>query len=61
MNYQTPSVLDDLLVANKIIDAKDLDYVEKKDILAPYVAELVRDAETNAVKIETLKHDIARQ
>ena len=61
MNYQTPSVLDDLLVANKIIDAKDLDYVEKKDILAPYVAELVHDAETNAVKIETLKHDIARQ
>ena len=61
MNYQTPSVLDDLLVANRIIDAKDLDYVEKKDILAPYVAELVCDAETNAVKIETLKHDIARQ
>ena len=61
MNYSTPSVRDDLLVVNKIIDTDDLDYIEKKDILAPYVAELVRDAETNAVKIETLKHDIARQ
>ncbi len=60
-NYQTPWVQDDLSVVNGIIDSRDLNYIEKKDILSPYVAELIRDAETKARRVEDLKHDIARQ
>lgn len=60
-NYQTPWVEDDLLTVNRIIDASDLDYIEKKDILTPYVTSLVREVESKARRVEDLKHDIARQ
>lgn len=61
VNYQTLWVHDDSSAVDRIIDAKDLDYIEKKDILTPYVTELIREVENEAVKVEELKHDIAKQ
>lgn len=46
---------------NEIINATDIDYIEKKDLLSQYVSDLVRNAENWAVKVETLKEEIAKQ
>ena len=64
-NYQTPSIVLDEAVAtskvNEIINASDIDYIDKKDILSPYASELLRNAQDKANQIETIKQDIARQ
>jgi hypothetical protein len=49
------------LKVNEIINAEDIDYIEKKEILSKYVSDLVRKAEDNAVYSENLKQDIAKQ
>jgi hypothetical protein len=49
------------LRVNEIINAEDLDYIEKKEILSKYVSNLVRSAEDKTVYIENLKQDIAKQ
>jgi ribosomal protein S18 len=46
---------------NEIINATDIDYIEKKDLLSNYVSDLVRITEDNAIKAENLKQDIAKQ
>ena len=64
-NYSTPTTAWDqsLVVSrvNDIINASDIDYIDKKDILSPYVSELIRNAQDKAGQIETIKKDIARQ
>lgn len=46
---------------NEIINATDIDYIEKKDLLSNYVSDLIRTTEDNAIKAENLKQDIAKQ
>ena len=46
---------------NEIINSTDIDYIEKKDLLAKYASDLVRNAENKAVYAENLKQDIAKQ
>lgn len=62
-NYSTPSIKDENAKAkvNEIINATDIDYIEKKDLLSPFVSELARDSEWSANQIEVIKQDIARQ
>ena len=62
-NYEAPIVWasDEQEKVDKIINATDLDYGEKKDLLDDYVLSLVRTAEDNAVNIDNLKQSIAKQ
>ena len=64
-NYQTPSIAWDESIAtsrvNEIINASDIDYIDKKDILSPYASDLIRNAQEKANQIEAIKQDIARQ
>lgn len=46
---------------NEIINASDIDYIDKKDILTKYVSDLVRDSQDGAVKIDAIKQEIAKQ
>ena len=46
---------------NEIINATDIDYIEKKDLLEDYVTKLVNTAQDRAKYAENLKQDIARQ
>ena len=61
--YASPTIWspDESLKVNEIINAEDIDYIEKKEILSKYVSDLVRKAEDNAVYSENLKQDIAKQ
>jgi hypothetical protein len=47
-NYNTPSIKDENAKSkvNEIINATDIDYIEKKDLLNPFVSELARDSES---------------
>jgi hypothetical protein len=46
---------------NEILNAEDIDYIEKKDMLSSYVSDLVRNAQDRADYAEQLKQDIAKQ
>lgn len=46
---------------NNIINATDIDYIEKKDLLSSYASNLVREAEAWVDTIERLKQDIWKQ
>ena len=46
---------------NEILNANDIDYIDKKDLLVKYAWDLVRNAEGKATEIETIKQDIAKQ
>lgn len=61
--YKTPTVwsTDEVWDVNVIINATDIDYIDKKDLLSKYVSDLVRSAENWAAEVETLKQDIAKQ
>jgi len=61
--YTSPMVWapDESTKANEIINATDIDYIDKKDLLSQYASDLVRKAEDNAVRAEILKQDIAKQ
>ena len=62
-NYIVPQVWSEksLSMVNEIINAADIDYIEKRDLLKWYVPALVSKAQDNAVYLESLKQDIARQ
>lgn len=62
-NYTVPQVWSEksLSMVNEIINATDIDYIEKRDLLKWYVPKLVSKAQDNAVYLESLKQDIARQ
>ena len=62
-NYTVPQVWSEksLSMVNEIINATDIDYIEKRDLLKWYVPVLVSKAQDNAVYLESLKQDIARQ
>jgi hypothetical protein len=46
---------------NEIINAEDIDYIEKKDLLSDYARNLVNKAQDRANYAETLKQEIAKQ
>ena len=46
---------------NTIINATDIDYIEKKDLLSKYVLNLTSEAQNRAQDAENLKQDIAKQ
>jgi len=46
---------------NEIINATDIDYIEKKNLLSKYVSNLVRSARTKLDYSESLKQDIVKQ
>lgn len=61
--YTSPIVWspDESIKVNEIINASDIDYIDKKDLLSKYASDLVRSAEDKATKAENLKQDIAKQ
>ena len=62
-NYTAPNVWDvnEVQKVNEIINATDIDYISKKDLLSKYASDLVRNAEDRADYVENLKQDIAKQ
>ena len=64
-NYQNqlPTVNSPMALqrANEIINATDIDYIEKKDLLSSYVGDVVRNAQDKAVYVDSLKQEIAKQ
>ena len=46
---------------NKIVNATDIDYIDKKDLLSNYVSNLVSKAQENAKYLDSLKQAIAKQ
>lgn len=46
---------------SEIINASDIDYIDKKDILSKYVSDLIRDSQDWAARIDTIKQEIAKQ
>jgi hypothetical protein len=46
---------------NEIINASDIDYIEKKDLLSNYASDLMRRTNDRADYAENLKQEIARQ
>jgi hypothetical protein len=45
---------------NKIINADNIDYIEKKDLLSKYASDIVTDTEKDAATAEQLKEDVAK-
>ena len=62
-NYSQPNISSPTFLAdvNKIINADDIDYIEKKDLLASSVSNLTHEAENHANEVENLRQEIARQ
>jgi hypothetical protein len=50
-----------LQTVNEIINASDIDYIDKKDLLSSYVSDLVRESENGVRNAETLRQNIAKQ
>ncbi len=46
---------------NDIINATDIDYIEKKDLLSNYASAIVRNAQDKAIYVDSLKQEIAKQ
>lgn len=46
---------------NEIINATDIDYIDKKDLLSSYASDIVRNAQDRAVYVDVLKQEIAKQ
>ena len=46
---------------NDIINATDIDYIEKKDLLSSYAADIVHNAQDKAIYVDSLKQEIAKQ
>ena len=62
-NYQSPVINSQtsLQRTNDIINATDIDYIDKKDLLSNYAADVVRNAQDRAVYVDSLKQEIAKQ
>jgi hypothetical protein len=46
---------------NNIINATDIDYIDKKDLLTKYAWDIVHNAQDKAVYVDSLKQEIAKQ
>ena len=46
---------------SSVISADDIDYIDKKDILTPYIENIVRDTKNDISKIESINKDVATQ
>ena len=46
---------------NDIMNATDIDYIEKKDLLTKYASDIVRNAQDRAIYVDSLKQEIAKQ
>jgi hypothetical protein len=46
---------------NEIINASDIDYIDKKDLLTNYASDIVRNAQDKAIYVDSLKQEIAKQ
>lgn len=62
-NYPQPKLwmVQPLNVVNNIINADDIDYIDKKDLLSDYVKDLAKDVQDKAVYAESLKEKVAKQ
>jgi len=62
-NHIAPNVWeeDEAQKVNEIINATDIDYIDKKDLLSKYASDLVRHTEDRATYAEELKQDVAKQ
>ena len=62
-NYSSPNIKSQNLEQdfNNIIKANDIDFIEKKDLLTSSAASLVSSSESDAIKIDQIKQDIAKQ
>lgn len=62
-SYQSPVMWanNEASVVNEIINATDIDYIEKKDLLSNYVSTLVNKTQNRADYLENLKQNMARQ
>lgn len=61
-SYTAPTIVnDDISSVNKIINADDIDYIEKKDLLSKYASDIVSNTENRAATAEQLKEDVAKQ
>ncbi len=63
LNYSAPTIwsAQSKQSVNEIINASDIDYIEKKDLLSDYVNKLVNGSEDKAKTAETLRQNIAKQ
>ena len=61
--YEAPKLWseEDLQQVNEIITASDIDYIDKKELLSPYVSDLIRKIENGTAESNNLKQDIAKQ
>ena len=46
---------------NEIINATDIDYIEKKDFLTNFASDIVRNAQDKAIYVDALQQEIAKQ
>lgn len=46
---------------NDIINATDIDYIDKKDLLTKYAWDIVHNAQDKAIYVDSLKQEIAKQ
>ncbi len=46
---------------NDIINATDIDYIDKKDLLVKYAWDIVHNAQDKAIYVDSLKQEIAKQ
>ena len=46
---------------NTIINATDIDYIDKKDLLTKYASDIVHNAQDKAIYVDSLKQEIAKQ
>ena len=64
-NYQSqlPTVNSPMALqrTNDIINATDIDYIDKKDLLTKYAWDIVHNAQDKAVYVDSLKQEIAKQ
>lgn len=62
-SYQVPNMRDEAAntKVTSIVNAWDIDYVDKKNMLLPYVSDLTRTSNNNATKLDTINKEVAKQ
>ena len=62
-SYNIPEMMDDVAKTSvtNIVTASDIDYIDKKDKLFTYVSNLVKTTDDNAVKLDTINKEVAKQ
>ena len=62
-NYQAPW-LTSTTAQNElsmIVSADDIDYIDKKNILSPYISSLAKNADDNIVRLDSINKEVAKQ